>query len=606
MENNNRNAYIGIKTILKSAITQTIAALLFTLVFLVPISDAEEKSVVGPPENPLKSYPMRFAVIGDRTGGVVPGIYGRIVKEIDRLKPDFVLNVGDMIEGYSEDKFEVRKQYEAYKKLLEPLTMPIYPVPGNHDIWDDDAVDLYKECIGEPYYSFDRRGVHFVMLDSGRYESIEDLEDDQIKWLEQDLATHDDALYTIAVLHKPFWIENIAKGKADKLHDIFVAHGVDAVFTGHYHCYFAGEYDGVKYTSVGSSGGGTREDAAGLMYHFVWATFDGEKLSLAPIRKDAVLPWDHMTSADILALEKIHYKAVRMDKIPAGDDLTVDNRKVAIEIVNYDDKRPIEDLLKWKIPQGWQVEPQRVKVKAAPGESFTATFTVRCTDNLYPTPSLTLKFPYREGKFMELEKNLAVFRTTVADRMKTPATIDGKLTEKDWGTPTTVLFKSEYAKTESEPTRFYFAYDNDNLYLAARCTESNMQKIVAQVKKRDGMIFKDDSIGYLIQPNEGGPVFLFYFNPLGTVFDQKITIDAQGGYHADKKWNGQYEMKTLRGASYWNIEIRLPLAQFGVHATAGKTFALNFSRKQARLNSSADWQSPISTYPESLGELRFR
>lgn len=43
--------------------------------------------------------PVRFAIIGDRVGSAQPGIYEEIVSEIERLRPDFVVNVGDMIEG---------------------------------------------------------------------------------------------------------------------------------------------------------------------------------------------------------------------------------------------------------------------------------------------------------------------------------------------------------------------------------------------------------------------------------------------------------------------------------------------------------------------------
>ncbi|MGH8338487.1 MAG: hypothetical protein ACRETL_17045, partial [Gammaproteobacteria bacterium] len=42
---------------------------------------------------------FRFSIVGDRTGGAQPEIYGRVWREIDLLHPDFVINVGDTIEG---------------------------------------------------------------------------------------------------------------------------------------------------------------------------------------------------------------------------------------------------------------------------------------------------------------------------------------------------------------------------------------------------------------------------------------------------------------------------------------------------------------------------
>ena len=42
---------------------------------------------------------FRFVVVGDRTGNHVEGVYGEILDEVQRLRPDFVITVGDMIEG---------------------------------------------------------------------------------------------------------------------------------------------------------------------------------------------------------------------------------------------------------------------------------------------------------------------------------------------------------------------------------------------------------------------------------------------------------------------------------------------------------------------------
>ena len=538
----------------------------------------------------LQMFPMRFAIMGDRTGGHVPGVFGQIVKEVERLRPDFVVNVGDMIEGYTEDEEILEKEWLEFRKLLEPLTMPVHLVPGNHDITSDGMVSQFKKHIGEPDHSFDVRGVHFVMLDTGRYEKADDLRDDQIEWLKKDLTEHKDAFYTIAIFHKPFWISTVAKGKPDKLHDIFVANGVDAVFTGHYHNYFAGEFDGIKYTSVGSSGGGTEEDSGGLLYHYVWATFDGKELSLAPIKMDGVLGWDHITAQDFLFIGKISSKGVS-------------KTKVIMKIENLYDKAPIEDVLKWEVPEGWEVKPEGMQVKVAPGASLDVEFTVRCKGLLYPVPSFAFKYPYREGRTTKLEGGLGLFRTASAQKAKTAPVIDGRLSEKVWAKPSTTFFKPEYVKEETEPAEFYFAYDRDNLYLAAKCVESEMDNLKAELKNRDDMVFGEDGVGYFLQATDDGPVYQMYFTPIETVFDQEIVFDDEGQYEADRAWNGEYEVKTHRGGDFWSIEIRVPLKQFGAEGISGTKFALNFRRKQPRLKSAADWQIPISYDPETFGVL---
>ncbi|KPJ49976.1 hypothetical protein AMJ40_04300 [candidate division TA06 bacterium DG_26] len=220
--------------------------------------------------------PVRFAVIGDRTGGHEPGIYGQIVNEVERMKPDFVLTVGDMIEGYTDDTVAVKQEWDEYRGLLQPLTVPVYFTSGNYDIWDSTSLGLYQRIIGNAYYSVDLEGIHFVFLDNSRYYTVDAFPGEQIEWLVADLERNMGARYTFVFFHIPYWIETIAEDEADTLHSLFVKYGVDAVFTGHYHSYFSGEFDGIIYTGVGSSGGACSPGPTGLQYHFVWVTVDSD------------------------------------------------------------------------------------------------------------------------------------------------------------------------------------------------------------------------------------------------------------------------------------------------------------------------------------------
>ena len=57
---------------------------------------------------------FQFAVIGDRTGGSDPqGIFSRSMDQLNLLQPEFVINVGDLIEGYSDDKAELNAEWES-------------------------------------------------------------------------------------------------------------------------------------------------------------------------------------------------------------------------------------------------------------------------------------------------------------------------------------------------------------------------------------------------------------------------------------------------------------------------------------------------------------
>src|SRR5262249_23006814 len=44
-----------------------------------------------------------FAIVSDRTGGHRARIFSQAVEQLNLLQPQFVLSVGDLIEGYTED-----------------------------------------------------------------------------------------------------------------------------------------------------------------------------------------------------------------------------------------------------------------------------------------------------------------------------------------------------------------------------------------------------------------------------------------------------------------------------------------------------------------------
>jgi hypothetical protein len=47
---------------------------------------------------------FQFAVVSDRTGGHRARVFSRAVEQLNLLQPEFVVSVGDLIEGYSNDR----------------------------------------------------------------------------------------------------------------------------------------------------------------------------------------------------------------------------------------------------------------------------------------------------------------------------------------------------------------------------------------------------------------------------------------------------------------------------------------------------------------------
>jgi predicted phosphodiesterase len=269
---------------------------------------------------------LHFAILSDRTGGHIEGVYPRVIEEIARLNPDFVVTVGDHIEGYGEDMNLASAQWDTILGMIGRLGAPVYMTPGNHDIWSDPSRLLYVEKTGrDPYYSFDRAGVHFVILDNSRFDSWADLPDDQREWLVADLESHREASRTFVFAHKPLWVSTLAMGQPDSLHPILKKYGVDAFFGGHLHHFFSAEYDGIRYVTIGSSGGSMyRADSEpverGEFFQFGWVTVTGSDHELAIVHLGNVYGHDVSTIENELEIGRIESEYVTTLPVRVGEE----------------------------------------------------------------------------------------------------------------------------------------------------------------------------------------------------------------------------------------------------------------------------------------------
>jgi predicted phosphodiesterase len=552
---------------------------------------------------------FHFAVVGDRTGGAQPGVYEKVLAEVNRLNPDIILTVGDFIEGYNQDSTITNKQWDEYFGLLKELKANVYFTPGNHDIWDKTSEINYKNRVGSPYYSFDFKNSHFVILDVSRSEKYEEIPKEQINWLVGDLDKNKEKENIYVFFHKPFWFECVKDNKPDSLHYIFKKYGVDGVFSGHYHGYFAGEKDGIAYTSMGSSGGGMSFENVdlGYFYQFLWCTVKGNKLDVAVINLGNVLDRNLVSVKEKILITGVEDgKYINFTPILIEEGFEGFSGEEKLFITNAGEK-PLKDTIRWECKDNWRIEPKSQYVEIGSSQAKDLNFKVDLKDQLYPLPKFIMDYPIGEKKVYPVENPLWIKRTMACKMMKKSPKIDGKVSDLEWKeiAPITSFCSPTGDQTIVEPTKFYFAYDKKNLYLAVKCIESKKDQMVAQAKSQDGAVFTEDCVGYFFCPDTIlKDIYQIYFNPLGTPFDQLIKYDG-GNYNTDRNWNGKYEVKTFLGEGEWNIEIKIPFSQLKAKPKKGDSWEINFRRKQKRLNSASDWQYPITYDIRYYGVMKF-
>jgi Icc protein len=199
---------------------------------------------------------FRFVILGDRTGEAQPGVWEHVWREAAASKPEFVLGVGDTIQGLDDASAE--RQWKSVMDSLEPYRrIPLYLAPGNHDVWSARSEELFVKYSKRPlHYGFDYGGAHFTVLDNSRSDA---LPPGELTFLESDLSAHGDAAVRFVVTHRPFWVIDAAlRNTAAPFQQLARRSGVKWVIAGHVHQLIHTEVEGVTYYSVPSAGGHLR------------------------------------------------------------------------------------------------------------------------------------------------------------------------------------------------------------------------------------------------------------------------------------------------------------------------------------------------------------
>jgi predicted phosphodiesterase len=171
------------------------------------------------------------------------------------LRPVFVIDTGDMTTHPVYDANAANlAEYGEYKRYTKPLTMPLYNVPGNHDIgyfdpggrkrkdgkpWGDYTalVAAYKKELGPLDRSFCYRGIRFILINNNPPASRQPghLSTKQLTWIESELKRGDTEFIFchVQVLRDgtgPPWGES-----AERLAALCKMYHVAAVAYGHQH-----------------------------------------------------------------------------------------------------------------------------------------------------------------------------------------------------------------------------------------------------------------------------------------------------------------------------------------------------------------------------------
>jgi len=178
-----------------------------------------------------------------------------------------------------------------------------------------------------------------------------------------------------------------------------------------------------------------------------------------------------------------------------------------------------------------------------------------------------------------------------AVRLTAPVTIDGALTEPAWqGTPScTRLVQGDPIEgaAASESTWVWVAFDDEALYVAARCWDSHPDSIIANLARRDLVVPSDRFLVLLDPYHDHRSGYFFSINAAGVLRDGTLSNDTWN----DDSWDGVWQGRARRdgGApakpgSGWTCELRIPFSQMRYRPGAEQVWGINLRRRIERRN----------------------
>jgi len=236
---------------------------------------------------------FQFAIVSDRTGGHRAGVFADAVEKLNLLKPEFVVSIGDLIEGYIADDAGLNRQWDEFDSLVNKLQMPFFYVPGNHDISSSVMAEKWQERLGPSYYHFLYRDVLFLCLNT-EDGSSRWIDDRQMQYFQDVLKANRNVRWTLVFMHQPMWLGGSYENWQQ--FELLLADRPYTVFAGHIHVYNKSIQEGQRYyilATTGGAGKGPARKPAGIAEcqfdHIVWITMTDDGPVMANLLLEGIL-----------------------------------------------------------------------------------------------------------------------------------------------------------------------------------------------------------------------------------------------------------------------------------------------------------------------------
>lgn len=197
-------------------------------------------------------------------------------------------------------------------------------------------------------------------------------------------------------------------------------------------------------------------------------------------------------------------------------------------------------------------------------------------------------------------------RVTVrASRVAEPPRIDALLQESIYREVTPITGFIQQDPNEGQPateaTLVWITFDAHNLYIGARCRDSQPSRIMANDMRRDGRnVSQNDNISIVLDTfHDRRNGYEFLMNSIGGAWDTQITDERD----ANRDWNTVWTYASRRDSEGWTAEMAIPFRSLRYRGSGPQVWGINV-RRNVRWKNELSYLSPVPRLYGARGILR--
>jgi len=529
-----------------------------------------------PPVKEINQDCFQFVVVSDRTGGMNRGIFEDAIEKINLLQPDFVVSVGDLIDGYTQNDELMEVQWDEFDSIVGRLEMPFFYLTGNHDISNPLMAQKWTDRLGPAYYHFIYKKVLFLCLNTEDSTGAH-ISDTQVNYFRDVLSRNTDISWIIVLMHRPLWDYGNMSGY-DKIKKLLAGRPY-TLFSGHHHNYLYDEKNGNKHIVLATTGGGSemRGMEFGEFNHIVWVTITDDGPRIANLDLDGIRDEKVVVREDYAMIQQLR-RGTWMKAVPAVSESSKLTKLTTEIIFSNKADQPLHVFGKILPQQGIRFLPDSINNVIVENSSESIDLVLECADSPVDMKKLSpikveLNAESESAKGTKLvlagkSDLLLDWKHSFAEPTK-KINIDGKLDEWDelsfYDVKYPQFVKEDWDWHGEKDGWFRFAVSSDdvNLYLALEAID---QKFLF---KKDKLIKDQDK--FIINFGTEKSNKLKEIVVSASAENSNSLISAKNMNKQNLKCSSRIDKNSM------TVELAIPLDELNLHNDARSRFRFNIA-----------------------------